>query len=45
MRPLSEYGMFTAITELFQGARNLRKVADKLQVGFMRRLDVCISCR
>jgi hypothetical protein len=32
VRPLSEYGTFTAIAELFQGARNLRKTVDELQV-------------
>ena len=31
VRPLSEYGTFTAIADLFQGARNLRKAVDELQ--------------
>jgi hypothetical protein len=32
VRPLSEYGTFTAIAELFQGHRNLKKAVDELQV-------------
>jgi len=32
VRPLSEYGTFTAITELFHGLRNLGKAVDELQV-------------
>jgi len=32
VRPLSEYGTFTAIAELFQGPKNLRKAVDELQV-------------
>jgi hypothetical protein len=30
--PLSQYGTFTAIAELFHGPRNLRKAVDELQV-------------
>jgi len=32
VRPVSEYGTFTAIAELFHGPRDLRKVVDELQV-------------
>ena len=32
VRPLSQYGAFTAIAELFQGAGNLGKAVDELQV-------------
>jgi len=32
VRPLSGYGTFTSIAELFQGPRNLRKAVDELQV-------------
>ena len=32
VRPLSEYGTFTAIAEPFQGQGNLRKAVDELQV-------------
>jgi hypothetical protein len=32
VRPLSEYGTFTAIIELFHGPGNLRKTVDELQV-------------
>ena len=32
VRPLSEYGTFMAITDLFQGAGNLRKAVDEMQV-------------
>ena len=32
VRPLSEYGTFTIIAELFKGPRNLRKAVDELQV-------------
>jgi type I restriction enzyme R subunit len=32
VRPLSEYGTFTAIVELFEGARNLRRAVDELQM-------------
>jgi hypothetical protein len=32
VRPLSEYGTFTAIVELIHGPRDLRKVVDDLQV-------------
>jgi len=32
VRPLSEYGTFRAIAELFQGPGNLRKAVDELQV-------------
>jgi len=32
VRPLSEYGTFTTIAELFGGPRNLRKMMDGLQV-------------
>jgi len=32
VRPLSEYGTFTTIADLFQGLRNLRKTVDELQV-------------
>ena len=45
VRPLSEYGTFTAIVELFQRAGNLRKAVDELQVSFMRRLEERISVK
>ena len=32
VRPLSKYGTFTAIAELFHGPRNLRKTVDEFQV-------------
>jgi hypothetical protein len=32
VRPLSEYGTFMAIAELFEGLENLRKTVDELQV-------------
>ena len=35
--PLSEYGSFTAIAELFHGPRDLRKVMDGLQMRLYAR--------
>jgi hypothetical protein len=32
VRPLSQYGTFMAIVDLFQGLENLRKTVDELQV-------------
>jgi hypothetical protein len=32
VHPLSEYGTFTATVGLFQGAGNLRRAVDELQV-------------
>jgi type I restriction enzyme R subunit len=32
VRPLSQYGTFMAIVDLFQGLENLRKAVDELQV-------------
>jgi len=32
VRPLSEYGTFTSIAELFHGPGNLKKTVNELQV-------------
>ena len=32
VRPLSEYGTFMAVAELFEGTKNLKKTVDELQV-------------